>query len=100
MHIILHEMNWYSQKRWNFEKWVLFIFTNEVFKTKQKEKQRNLKIKIERGIPVILTITSNVLTIINATVNGAESSTSYDSLDDELRGVNLPLLPPGDSGPC
>lgn len=43
MHIILHEMNWYSQKIWNFEKWVLFIFTNGISKTKQKEKQRNLE---------------------------------------------------------
>ena len=45
MHTILHEMNWYSQKRWNFEKWVLFIFTNGISKTKQKEKQRNFLYK-------------------------------------------------------
>jgi hypothetical protein len=43
--------------------------------------------------------TSNVLAIINATVNGAERSTSYDALDDELGGVNLPLVS-GDSGRC
>jgi hypothetical protein len=34
--------------------------------------------------------TSNVLAIINATVNGAESATGYDALDDEPGGVNLP----------
>ena len=43
MQIILHDMNWYSIKRWNFEKWVLVIFTNGISKTKQKEKQRNFK---------------------------------------------------------
>jgi hypothetical protein len=61
-----------------FPKWK---FTEPKTKTKRKSK------------------TSNVLAIIDATVNGAESATGYDALDDELGGVNLPLVP-GDSGRC
>ena len=36
--------------------------------------------------------TSNILAIINATVNGAKGAASYNTFDDELGGVNLPFL--------
>jgi len=36
--------------------------------------------------------TSNILAIINATVNGAKGATSYNTFDDELGGVNLPFM--------
>jgi len=80
-------MNWYSQERKIVEKWVCLFSQMEIYRTKQKQKQEKKS------------NTSNVLAIINATVNGAESATGYDALDDELGGVNLPLVP-GDSGRC
>lgn len=40
------------------------------------------------------THTSNVLAIINATVNSAKSATSDGTFDDELSRINLPFLPP------
>ena len=42
--------------------------------------------------------TGDILAVVNATVDSAESATSKDGLDDELRGVDLPVLSGGGGG--
>ena len=38
-------------------------------------------------------LASNILAIVDAPVDSAEGSPGYDTLDDEVRRVNFPLLP-------
>ncbi|KAF7819599.1 Paired amphipathic helix protein Sin3-like 4 [Senna tora] len=41
----------------------------------------------------VLKYTCDILAIINATVDGAKSTTSNDGFDNEFGGINLPFLP-------
>ena len=38
-------------------------------------------------------VTSNIVAVVETTVDGAEGATSNGGLDDELGGIDLPLLP-------
>lgn len=55
-----------------------------------KKKKKKQKLQVREGER---SLTSDILAVVDATVDGAEGATGKHGLDDELGGVDLPLQP-------